>query len=201
MKHIIIALYLSIATVWASGLTKKKIPAEFTFQVNPAETEVKWIGKKVTGQHDGKVKIKSGNLIMKNGTWARGEIVVDMNSMTVDDIKDPKGNAKLLGHLKNDDFFATDKFKTATLKVNSVTKKSPKYEVKGDLTIKGITKPIVFMADLALSKSGTAVVTADLTVDRTLYGVKYGSGKFFENLGDKTINDNFTLKMKISAKR
>ena len=200
MKKIFIASMLCLSAAWASGKMKDKMLKELTYNINPESTQIQWIGKKVTGQHDGKVKVKSGKLMISKSGFSSGEIIVDMNSISVDDIKDKKGNAKLVGHLKSDDFFATDKFKTAKLQMTKVTKKKAKYEVQGNLTIKDITKPITFMADLAISKSGTATLTADIKVNRTLYGVKYGSGKFFDNLGDRMINDEFTLKIKATSK-
>jgi len=95
----------------------------------------------------------------------------------------------LEGHLNSEDFFATEKHSTSTLvftDVKSTGKNS--YEVTGDLTIKDITKPVVFDVSIYGSKA-----TATVKVDRTNYDIKYGSGNFFENLGDKTIYDEFDL--------
>ena len=201
MKLLTIALTLSLSTAFASGGMKKMADKKIgkkSLSITPSKSEVKWIGTKVTGSHDGKVKIQSGKLMFNGAKLVGGEIVVDMTSISVDDIKDSGTNAKLVGHLKNDDFFSVDKFKTATLKINKATMKDGKYNVNGDLTIKGQTKPINFTAKASMS-SGKASLNASLKVDRTKYGVKYGSGKFFDNLGDKMIHDEFTLNVKVMA--
>ena len=112
-----------------------------------------------------------------------------MTSLIVTDLKAGQGKEKLEGHLKADDFFGTDKFETATLVFKKVSVKSPNvYTVNGDLTIKGITKPVSF--DLATTAN---TASANVKIDRTKYDIKYNSGNFFENLGDKVISDNFDL--------
>lgn len=161
-----------------------------TFVANTAKSEIKWTGKKVTGEHFGKVELKNGQFSLENNKVSEGKFVIDMTSITCDDLEG-EWNEKLVGHLKSDDFFGVDNHPEATLVVNSSSKwKNDKATLKGDLTIKGITKPIEFEA----SKNGNQF-TAVLTIDRTLYNVRYGSGKFFDNLGDKTIYDDFTIEV------
>ncbi|PJC61850.1 MAG: YceI family protein, partial [Flavobacteriales bacterium CG_4_9_14_0_2_um_filter_32_27] len=106
---------------------------------------------------------------------------------------------KLEGHLNSPDFFDTQNHIIAILKINSTKKtKGSIFTVKADLTIKGITKPIEFPATIEI-KDGKVAAYAEVQVDRTLYDIKYGSGKFFEGLGDKMIDDLFTVKFKIAA--
>ena len=157
--------------------------------VDVAKSTISWVGKKVTGQHEGTIKLKDGAFFLKNNKIARGKFTVDMTSIQVNDLKAGEGKEKLEGHLKADDFFGVEKFPTANINFKNVTEKSNNvYTVVGDLTIKGITKPVTF--DLIV-KDKTA--TAKLVVDRTKYDIKYGSGSFFDNLGDKVISDNFDL--------
>ena len=117
------------------------------------------------------------------------------------DLTDAGYNAKLIGHLKSDDFFAVDKFPESILVVKKVTLVSGNdYKFLGDLTIKGVTNPIEFTAKVTqngdkLSAEGT------ITVNRAKFGVKYGSSSFFENLGDKVIYDDFTLTFNITAQK
>lgn len=160
-----------------------------TKNVNAAKSSIAWVGKKVTGQHEGTVKLKDGSFFFKDNKITRGKFTVDMTSIEVTDMKAGEGKEKLEGHLKADDFFGTEKFATASM---NFTKVSPKangvYAVTADLTIKGITKPVNF----DLTVKGNAA-TAKVVVDRTKYDIKYGSGSFFDNLGDKAISDNFDL--------
>lgn len=180
LKSMALALVVVLSTVSVSAQTKK---------VDASKSTINWTGKKVTGQHEGTVNLKDGNLVFKGKKLVGGTFNVDMTSLIVTDLKAGQGKEKLEGHLKADDFFGTDKFETATLVFKKVSVKSPNvYTVNGDLTIKGITKPVSF--DLATTAN---TASANVKIDRTKYDIKYNSGNFFENLGDKVINDNFDL--------
>ncbi len=170
-----------------------------SFKINKSESVIDWTGKKVTESHSGTIGLAGGELFINNGNLTGGSFEVDMKSLKVLDITDADMNSKLTGHLKNDDFFSIDKHPTAKLEITGVSNKgNENYEVTGNLIIKGITKPITFPAVLKVNdKKLTA--QANIEVDRTLYDIKYGSGKFFEKLGDKLISDIFTLKVKLSA--
>ncbi|MFE3869077.1 YceI family protein [Flavobacterium sp. LS2P90] len=180
LKSIALALVVVLSTLSVTAQTIK---------VDATKSLINWTGKKVTGQHEGTINLKDGALVFKGKKLVGGTFNVDMNSIVVTDLKAGQGKEKLEGHLKADDFFGTEKFATATLVFKKIVTKAPNfYTVTGDLTIKGITTPITF--DLATTKN-SAVTT--FKVDRTKYDIKYGSGSFFDNLGDKAISDNFDL--------
>jgi len=175
-----------------------------TFKLQPQLSTLGWEGKKVTGQHNGNVQFKEGTLQVSGNQIVGGMFTVDMNTLKVEDIKDAGMNGKLMGHLRSDDFFSIEKNPTATFKITKVTPMKADASgnnttITGDLTIKGITKPVSFPAksgvkgDLA-SASGTA------TIDRTQFDIKYGSKSFFEGIGDKAIMDDFTLTFNVIAK-
>lgn len=177
-----------------------------TYKVLLDRSEVKWNAKKVTGEHYGKISLQSGQILVDKNKVTGGTFVIDMNSLTVDDIKDQNMNGKLVGHLKADDFFGTDKFSTATFTITSVkpiakaAAGQPNNTVTGDLTMKGVTNPVTFPATIIV-KDGIATAVADVKVDRTKYDIRYRSNNFFENLGDKAINDDFTVSLNVSAKQ
>lgn len=180
LKTIALAFLAFGVTSLTSAQTKK---------IDATKSNITWVGKKVTGSHEGNIKFKEGTLTFKGTKLTGGSFVVNMASIEVTDLKAGSGKEKLEGHLKADDFFGTDKFETATLVFKKVSVKSPNvYTVNGDLTIKGITKPVSF--DLATTAN---TASANVKIDRTKYDIKYNSGNFFENLGDKVINDNFDL--------
>ncbi|GAA4277694.1 YceI family protein [Aquimarina mytili] len=180
MKTKLKSLILAIAIIaTTSVLAQKKEIKEGT---------INWTGKKVTGQHTGTLKLSEGFLVFEGESITSGEFTVDMTSLTVTDLEAGKGKEKLEGHLSSDDFFSIDKHKTAKLVVTKAKKVDKGYKIAGDLTIKGKTNPIQF--DLAIK--GDAASTT-LKVDRTKYDIKYGSGSFFDNLGDKAISDEFEL--------
>ena len=161
-------------------------------KVDTANSSVKWIGKKVTGEHTGTIAIKEGNLVVENSKVTGGKVVIDMNSIVDLDQTDADWNAKLIGHLKSDDFFAVATYPTSELVLIKVEGKGDNYTFSGNLTIKGITNPITFSA--TSSKDGKNIrYMGSLTIDRTKYNMKFGSKSFFENLGDKVVYDDFTL--------
>ncbi len=170
------------------------------YSVDASASNVTWLAKKVTGQHNGDIKIKKGNLTFKDDVLTGGTIVIDMTTINTLDLSgETKG--KFEGHLKSDDFFGVSKFPTAKLVLTKVVPQGPdKYKVTADLTVKNITKSVKFITDLNMS--GNKVNgNADLTVDRSEFDIKYGSGSFFENLGDKTIYDDFDITVSLVANK
>jgi polyisoprenoid-binding protein YceI len=204
-----LALTLSAGFAGAAK-DKAKAPAAtpaVPMQIVPldiANSRIVWTGKKVTGAHTGTVALKAGQVLVQNGQIAGGEFTVDMTSIKDEDLKDPGMNGKLIGHLKSDAFFDVQKYPASQFKITSMkplTSSSPgqpTHEITGDLTIKGITKPLTFPATITIAdKKATGI--ANVTVDRTAYDIRYGSGKFFQNLGDKMIDDTFTVQLQLSA--
>ena len=132
---------------------------------------------------------------MKDGKLTGGEVVVDMSTINTTDLEG-KWKAKLEGHLKNDDFFKVDKYPTASFKTTSVAAQGKdKYKVTGDLKILNKTNSV----DVVLTQKGKSF-TGDLTIDRTKWDLKYGSGSFFDDLGDKAIADEIALKLNLVTK-
>jgi polyisoprenoid-binding protein YceI len=178
----------SIALAVVMALGTLTVTAQKTTKVNVEKSSIEWIGKKVTGKHNGTVNLSAGALVFDGKKLKGGEFTVDMNSINATDVSG-NGREKLNGHLKADDFFGTDKFPTAELKFKTLASKGKNlYTVTADLTIKGITKPVTF--DMTVGKN-TAITT--FNIDRTKYDIKYGSGSFFDGLGDKAILDEFEL--------
>jgi polyisoprenoid-binding protein YceI len=195
---VLIAAAIAMTTMGAMAADK---PMAATYNVDPAATKVTYVGKKVTGQHTGHVMTKNGTLVFTGEQITGGEITVDMNSLTSTDITDKDANAKYLGHMKSEDFFNTAKYPDSKLVIKN-SKKTPKgLEVTGDLTMLDQTKPVTFL--VTDMKKSDAVFTGktNLTLNRTQWGLKYGSGSFFKGLGDKAINDEFTLAIDLTAKK
>ena len=173
-----------------------------SFSVDPDASEVTWKGYKVTGQHHGTIKVKNGTLEMDGGNLTGGSFEMDMTTITNKDMEGKGSAAKLEGHLKSDDFFGVEKFPTAKFEITKVVSrgKPGDYKIVGNLTIKESTKELKFMANVT-EEGGKVVATADIIVDRADFDVRYGSGSFFDNLGDKTIYDEFDLSVKLVAEK
>jgi polyisoprenoid-binding protein YceI len=158
--------------------------------INPEISSIHWVGKKVTGQHDGIVNLKSGVIEITDGNLVGGQFEVDMNSITVQDLSG-EYKEKLEGHLKSDDFFGVESFPTASLVITKTEKKMENhYAVTADLSVRGITHPVNFEMHLANNTASSKVI-----IDRSKYNVKFRSGSFFENLGDNLIYDDFELEV------
>ena len=184
LKTIALALFVAATTLTATAQNKK---------INVEKSKITWIGKKVTGQHDGTINFNSGTLVFDGKKLKGGSFEVNMTSITVADLQAGKGKEKLEGHLKSEDFFGVEKFATSTLEFKKIgSKGSDIYTVTADLTIKGITVPVTF--DLAL---GDGTARTSFKINRTKYDIKYGSGSFFDNLGDKEFYDEFELNLNL----
>lgn len=172
-----------------------------SYKIDTAASKTTWEGTKLGGSHNGELKLKGGELTVDNGALTGGTVEVDMASLNNKDLSDADSNAKLVGHLKSDDFFSVEKHPVSTLKITKVEKKNGKTMVHGDLTIKGITKPVKpFPADVKVEKNGVKA-KGEVSVDRTLYDIKYRSLKFFSAIGDKVIHDQFKVGFDVSASK
>ncbi|RIJ33458.1 YceI family protein [Pontibacter oryzae] len=177
-----------------------------TYQIVQEESNVNWHGTKVTGEHKGEIELESGELTVSGDQLTGGTIVMDMNTITNTDITSEDDNAKLVGHLKSEDFFGVEKYPTAKFEITGVSPIAdaaagqPNYNVQGNLTIKEKTEQVSFPAIVTMN-DGVVNAKADITIDRSKYDVRYGSETFFGNLGDKAISDEFTVSFDVTAKK
>lgn len=159
-------------------------------KVDVKASTIEWTGKKITGSsHHGTIQLKNGFLnLTEDGQLVGGEFHIDMSTIQVTDLSG-ENKEKLEGHLNSDDFFGVNNYDTSKFVITEATQKSENtYTVNGVLSIKGKTEPVSFDMDV---NDNTA--TAKVAIDRTKFGIRYGSGSFFDNLGDNAINNNFTL--------
>ncbi|WP_295796753.1 YceI family protein [Mucilaginibacter sp.] len=165
------------------------------FEIVSAQSNIDWVGKKVTGAHNGTIAVKEGDLILNDGKLTGGKFTIDTTSIKILDVTDPATNAQFFGHLASDDFFSIEKYPEAFLDITSVSGN----HVEGDLTIKGIMHPVAF--DAAINVNGDLLTaTGKLLVDRTKYEMKFRSGNFFKDLGDTLIYNDFELNVNVTAK-
>lgn len=173
---------------------------EETYHVDTKASTVEWLGKKTTGQHNGNVALQSGHIKFSNGIPVNGEFTLNMNSITVTDIKDAEDNQHLVTHLKSNDFFSAEKHPAATLRIKKVEKSSSKtganYQVTADLTIKGITNEIQFPAQIE-RKDNIVSAAANFTIDRTKWNVVYKSKSILGSMADKFIYDDIAYTVKL----
>jgi polyisoprenoid-binding protein YceI len=200
MKKFLLPALFAIATIGATSV------ADPAYKLQPQLSTLGWEGKAVTHGHNGTMNFSSGELLVKGSSIVGGTVTVDMKTMKATDIKDAESQGKFVGHMSSDDFFGVEKFPTSTFKIASVTpikgaaKDADNVTIAGDLTIKGVTQRISFPAKAGV-KDGVAAATGKVTIDRTKFGLKYGSKSFFESIGDKAIYDTFDLTFNVIAKK
>ncbi len=165
------------------------------FEIVGTQSNIYWVGKKVTGAHNGTIAIKEGELVLNNGKLTGGKFFIDTTSIKILDITDPATNAQFAGHLASDDFFSIEKYPEAVLKINAISGN----HITADLTIKGITNPIAFDVDININ-GDILTATGKLVIDRTKYGMKFRSGNLFKDLGDTLIYNDFELNVSLTAK-
>ncbi|MBD0403176.1 MULTISPECIES: YceI family protein [unclassified Flammeovirga] len=170
----------------------------FGQKISADNSKVEWVGHKVVGStHTGTVAVKGGELKIKKGALKGGEIEIDLTSLSSTDLEG-EWKQKLDGHLKSGDFFDVEKYPTAKFVLKSATKDGDKLKLTGDMTIKGVSQEVAF--DASLKEEGKKyVLEGAIEIDRTKFGLKYGSDSFFDNLGDKAISNNFDISFKVTT--
>ncbi len=193
------AVLIAATTMAGNGEGEKS-----TLKVNVNKSKVFWTGEKVTGEHTGTLMLKGGNVEVEDGVPVAANINLDMTTIVVTDIKDADTNAKLTGHLNSPDFFSVEKFPEGTFEATSfapikgATGEEPNYTIKGNLTLKGKSDVVEFPALIKID-GDKLVANGKITFDRTKWNIRYGSGSFFDGLGDNMIYDDVDLNFVLSA--
>ena len=173
------------------------------YKVDASASSLTWYATKVTGEHMGTVNLANGYFTVTDGNLTSANVIVDMQTIACTDLEGEWGT-KLVGHLNSDDFFNVSEHKTSSFTLRNMTplkegSGEATHTVTGEFTIRGITKSVTF--DAKVTNTGDAfAVEGSAVLNRAEFDVKYGSGSFFENLGDNLIHDNFTVGFNLVAK-
>jgi polyisoprenoid-binding protein YceI len=194
-----------ILTAWSVAATVliAQTPIQ-SYSLDPEASHLIWRAEKVTGKHHGLVKLKSGVVKFRGDQFLGGTVVVDMRTIENLDLKLPAYKAKLERHLNSTDFFDTKTFPTAELEVTGTRRlkitgpEKALYEVEGLMTIRGQANPIQFNAEIRRQGDGWEA-EGEMILDRTRWGLRYRSGSFFDDLGDKMIYDQFSISFLIKT--
>lgn len=194
-----LGLIFGFLVVASAAFATKGEAKKASYEINTKESKVYWTGKKITGSaHTGYISIGNGMISVEGGAVVGGEVNIDLNTIVCTDLENEEYNQKLVGHLKGEDFFEVGKFPNAKFEIVSISGIGDKSDVIGKLTMKGKTHEIAFPAIISvMGNKVTAQGTA--SVDRIKWGVEYGSGSIFKELGDKAINDEFEIKFDLVA--
>lgn len=178
------------------------------YNADVATSSINWVGSKVGGEHKGDIKLKSGEVAVKDGAIQNGTFVIDFTTINVTDLEGDK-KAYLEGHLKGsaqdetaDHFFNVAQFPEGKFEIATVTTDDTATTVTGNLTVKGITKSVSFPANVTVNDSIVTIETASFPINRTDFNINYGSkAKFTDLAADKVINDEILIQLNVTAKK
>lgn len=174
-----------------------------TYKAIPAQTMITWDAQKIVGGHQGTINASSGVLDIKADKVVSGSFIIDINTIECTDIEDEATKAKLLGHLKAEDFFDVANNPNGAFEITSITPAGEKSTVAGNLTLKGIKKNIEFPATITVNNGTATIKSESFNIDRTEWGINYNSGKITDAaaLGDKLIKDEIGITVAIIAQK
>lgn len=178
--------------------TNKSVSKKHKFNADIVKSVLLWQGHKIMGSHEGEMDLKSGYITEDKGGIIGGKFIVDMSSIRAKSLMDggdDHDKSELAGHLKDGDFFDVNTYPTAQFVITNAVNKGSTVNITGNMTIKNVTQPISFSALWT-----NQILTAKVNIDRTKFNIKYGSGSFFDNLGDRAIKDEFSLDLKFQFK-
>ncbi len=172
------------------------------YVVDTLNSKAEWKGFKVVKSdntsHIGTLKFESGEVTVKDNKLESGQFVIDMNSIINEDLKEEDGNGKLIGHLKSADFFDTEKFPTASFEITKISEAPAGGDyntiLDGNLTLKGITKPATFNANVKLKDGELSIATEPKDINRDEFGIK-----FQMPVAEGLIKNEINVQMKVKA--
>ncbi len=173
--------------------------------VNTANSVINWSGNKlIGGGHTGTISLTEGRVLVDNNKVVGGKFEIDMNSITCTDLKPEEGGSDLVGHLKSPDFFDVEKNPVASYSITKVTSltgdDSSNAIVYGMLNLNGATNNVTFKATIDVNGGNVSVKTNEFTIDRTQFGIEYGSSNIVDLAKDKIIKNEIGLSINLVTK-
>ncbi|NNC70160.1 MAG: YceI family protein [Flavobacteriaceae bacterium] len=191
-------LILALVVLGLIHVSFKNATSE-TYTASVEESTITWAASRPGKTHEGTLSISEGNFVFDDDQLAGGEFVIDMNTIKVTDIEPGKMNDKLVNHLRSADFFDVENHTTGTYKILGSEVKDGKILVKGQLTLKGISNEVEFLADVSNDGNTVTLKANEFKIDRTKWDIKFRSGKFFDNLKNKLIYDDIVISVIVKA--
>ena len=189
MKKQISLIACIICCMLLTGAQNALLDSQKKLNINTASSEVKWSADYAFyfGGHYGTIEFSEGHFIKTGDVITGGEFIIDMHSIKNTDIDKEDANASLVEHLKNEDFFDVEKFPTAKLVITNVIYHDQTHmKIVANLTIKGVTKPVDFQAEVDFKSKS---MSTRFKIDRTRWDINYGSKSVTDSLKDSVISD------------
>ena len=180
--------------------TEQTAATGVSHKIDLENSVVNWKGTKPAGAHTGTIKFSDGEALVTDGKLQGGKFVLDLNSITVTDLKSGDEKEDLEAHLKGtgdkaaeDHFFNVAKYPKGSFEITKVEEVNGKYTITGNLTLKDITKPVTVPASIVQDDSSITLTSDAFTINRTEWNINYASKSVFDDLKDKFIDDNIEL--------
>ncbi|MFC4993903.1 YceI family protein [Rubritalea tangerina] len=176
------------------------------YQVDLDNSHLKWIGRNLLNSHHGSIAITSGKIEIQSGSLVDAQLEVDFTKITCDDLQGSEWHDVLIAHLESDDFFDTEHFPAGGFRLTDsetladLNSGALNLKLEGDLVMRGQVHPVTLSASAGISPDGQPALQAHFSIDRTHWGMRYGSGKFFSRLAGHLVNDQIELELKIIGK-
>jgi polyisoprenoid-binding protein YceI len=204
-----VAVTIIFSLVFSASEIHAGSPDKSSFELKSENSKINWKGKKPGGEHYGYIEVVKGALETDGSAIKGGTFTIDLNTIVCEDLTNEGMNNRLVGHLKSEDFFYTEKYPNAYFAITDVVSQASSkdgftanYKVTGDLTIRGIKNEISFPAKIDMNGNEITAKTGKIELDRTKWNVNFQSKKIFANLTDQFINDEMiiTLDLHFSSK-
>jgi polyisoprenoid-binding protein YceI len=172
-----------------------------TYLIDPSASVLEWTGRNINNRHYGRIPVQGGTVVFAGGELQEGGVVLDMSGITNQDLQDETYRQMLVNHLLSADFFDVARYPLATMAVKgwepipSASPGAPDHLLRGELTIKGVTRPITVPVMVMPQGDGSIKAQAAFAIDRTDWNITYGSGKLFEKLGMHLVNDRIDIEL------
>lgn len=188
--------------------TKESSQMAVTYNVNLDESKINWEGSKPAGVHYGEVDLKEGTVMVTDGNIESGNFVIDMTTINVQDLegqdkKDLENHLMGYANGKEDHFFNVTKYPEAKFEITNINNVDGNTILSGNLTLKETSKNISFPVETTFNdaENSMQLISDEIIIDRTEWGIKFMSKSFIENLGDNFVSDDMKITFEIKAEK
>ncbi|MDR2036690.1 MAG: YceI family protein [Bacteroidales bacterium] len=175
----------------AAGKGKEK-------KINVSSSRLRWKGSEPAGSHTGTIGLKEGSLHVKDNKITGGRVIIDMSTIVCEETNEELGR-NLKAHLEGGDFFDIEKYPYGEFEIKSIKSKGDHDEITGNLTLKNVTKSVTFPAQINYTEHKVKCYSSNFLIDRTAWGIHYGSANFFRHLADSFIDDHIEIGLLIET--
>lgn len=172
-------------------------PARTAWTIDTRHSELNFRIRHFVSRVNGTFTEWSGSILADRDDWTGGEVRVEITTASIDTRHERRDN-----HLRSSDFFLADSFPTITFVSRSVEATADGLRIEGDLTLRGVTRPVVLEGEYlgfqpgANDGPGRIGFSASTTIDRTDYGVQWNRAA---EGGGMMLGDDVEIEITVAA--